>query len=81
MAKVAAKKVIKKRRERKNIEKGAAHISSTFNNTIITITDAEGNAISWASAGELGFKGSRKSTPFAAQSAAETAAPSDCKRP
>ena len=73
MAKVAAKKVIKKRRERKNIEKGAAHISSTFNNTIITITDAEGNAISWASAGELGFKGSRKSTPFAAQSAAETA--------
>ena len=74
MAKVAAKKVIKKRRERKNIEKGAAHISSTFNNTIITITDVEGNAISWASAGELGFKGSRKSTPFAAQSAAETAA-------
>ena len=73
MAKVAAKKVIKKRRERKSIEKGAAHISSTFNNTIITITDAEGNAISWASAGELGFKGSRKSTPFAAQSAAETA--------
>ena len=74
MAKVAAKKVIKKRRERKNIEKGAVHISSTFNNTIITITDVEGNAISWASAGELGFKGSRKSTPFAAQSAAETAA-------
>ena len=74
MAKVAAKKVIKKRRERKNIEKGAAHISSTFNNTIITITDVEGNAISWASAGELGFKGSRKSTPFAAQSASETAA-------
>ena len=73
MAKVA-KKVIKKRRERKNIEKGAAHISSTFNNTIITITDAQGNAISWASAGELGFKGSRKSTPFAAQMAAETAA-------
>ena len=73
MAKVA-KKVIKKRRERKNIEKGAAHISSTFNNTIITITDAQGNAISWGSAGELGFKGSRKSTPFAAQSAAETAA-------
>ena len=74
MAKVAAKKVIKKRRERKNIEKGAVHISSTFNNTIITITDVDGNAISWASAGELGFKGSRKSTPFAAQSAAETAA-------
>ena len=64
----------KKRRERKNIEKGAVHIQSTFNNTIITISDAEGNAISWASAGELGFKGSRKSTPFAAQSASETAA-------
>ena len=68
------KKVVKKRRERKNIEKGAVHISSTFNNTIITITDVAGNAISWASAGELGFKGSRKSTPFAAQSAAEQAA-------
>ena len=74
MAKVAAKKVVKKRRERKNIEKGAVHIQSTFNNTIITISDAEGNTISWASAGELGFKGSRKSTPFAAQSASETAA-------
>ena len=74
MAKVAAKKVIKKRRERKNIEKGAVHISSTFNNTIITITDVEGNAISWASAGELGFKGSRKSTPYAAQLTAEVAA-------
>lgn len=73
MAKVA-KKVIKKRRERKNIEKGAVHIQSTFNNTIITISDVQGNTISWASAGELGFKGSRKSTPFAAQSAAETAA-------
>ena len=70
----ATKKVIKKRRERKNIEKGTAHISSTFNNTIVTITDAQGNALSWASAGELGFKGSRKSTPFAAQSASETAA-------
>ena len=68
------KKVVKKRRERKNIEKGAVHISATFNNTIITITDIAGNAISWASAGELGFKGSRKSTPFAAQSAAEQAA-------
>ena len=67
------KKVVKKRRERKNIEKGAVHISATFNNTIITVTDVAGNAISWASAGELGFKGSRKSTPFAAQSAAETA--------
>ena len=73
MAKVA-KKVVKKRRERKNIEKGAVHIQATFNNTIITISDVEGNTISWASAGELGFKGSRKSTPFAAQSAAETAA-------
>ena len=73
MAKVA-KKVIKRRRERKNIEKGAVHIQSTFNNTIITISDVQGNTISWASAGELGFKGSRKSTPFAAQSAAETAA-------
>ena len=71
---VAAKKVVKKRRERKNIEKGAVHIQSTFNNTIITISDAQGNTISWASAGELGFKGSRKSTPFAAQSASETAA-------
>ena len=73
MAKTA-KKVIKKRRERKNIEKGAVHIQSTFNNTIITITDVQGNAVSWASAGALGFKGSRKSTAFAAQSAAETAA-------
>ena len=74
MAKVVAKKVVKKRRERKNIEKGAVHIQATFNNTIITISDAEGDTISWASAGELGFKGSRKSTPFAAQSASETAA-------
>lgn len=63
-----------KRRERKNIERGAAHIQSTFNNTIITITDVQGNAISWASSGGLGFRGSRKSTPFAAQTAAETAA-------
>ena len=70
----AGKKVVKKRRERKNIEKGAAHIRATFNNTIVTITDVNGNAVSWASAGELGFKGSRKSTPFAAQSASETAA-------
>jgi small subunit ribosomal protein S11 len=70
----AGKKVVKKRRERKNIEKGAAHIQATFNNTIVTISDVYGNVISWASAGELGFKGSRKSTPFAAQSAAETAA-------
>ena len=64
----------RRRREKKNIERGAAHIQSTFNNTIVTITDVNGNAISWASAGELGFKGSRKSTPFAAQSASETAA-------
>ena len=62
-----------KRRERKNIEKGHAHIQSTFNNTIITLTDVHGNAISWASAGGLGFKGSRKATPFAAQMAADTA--------
>ena len=71
---MAVQKVIKKRRERKNVEKGTAHIRATFNNTIVTITDTNGNAISWASAGELGFKGSRKSTPFAAQSASETAA-------
>ncbi|MBQ0110627.1 MAG: 30S ribosomal protein S11 [Oscillospiraceae bacterium] len=64
----------RRRREKKNIEKGSAHIQSTFNNTIVTITDINGNALSWASAGELGFRGSRKSTPFAAQSAAETAA-------
>ena len=73
-AKAAAKKVIKRRRERKNIEKGAAHIRASFNNTMVTITDLEGNALSWASSGGLGFRGSRKSTPFAAQSAAETAA-------
>ena len=71
---MAEKRVTKKRRERKNIEKGAAHICSTFNNTIVTLTDVAGNAISWASAGELGYKGSRKSTPFAAQMAAEAAA-------
>ena len=69
-----SKKVVRKRRERKNVEKGAAHIRSTYNNTIITITDLNGNTVSWASAGELGFRGSKKSTPFAAQSAAETAA-------
>lgn len=69
-----SKKTATHRRIRKNIESGAAHIQSTFNNTIVTITDTQGNAVSWASAGELGFKGSRKSTPFAAQSAAETAA-------
>ncbi len=64
----------RKRREKKNIERGAAHIQSTFNNTIVTITDLNGNAVSWASAGEMGFRGSRKSTPFAAATAAETAA-------
>ena len=63
-----------KRKEKKHVETGAAHIRSTFNNTIVTITDTKGNAISWASAGGLGFKGSRKSTPFAAQMAAEQAA-------
>ena len=73
-AKAAAKKVVKRRRERKNVEKGAAHIRSSFNNTMVTITDLEGNALSWASSGGLGFRGSRKSTPFAAQTAAETAA-------
>ncbi len=64
----------RKRREKKNIERGAAHIQATFNNTIVTITDMNGNAVSWASAGEMGFRGSRKSTPFAAATAAETAA-------
>lgn len=64
----------RKRRERKNIERGAVHIQSTFNNTIVTITDVQGNSVSWASAGGLGFRGSKKSTPFAAQMAAETAA-------
>ena len=62
-----------KRRERKNISSGVAHVNATFNNTIITITDAQGNTISWASAGSQGFKGSRKSTPYAAQMAAENA--------
>ena len=69
------KRVVRgKRRERKNIEHGQAHIRSSFNNTIVTITDLAGNAISWASAGGLGFRGSKKSTPFAAQSASEQAA-------
>ena len=65
---------VRKRRERKNIDRGQAHIQSTFNNSIVTITDMQGNAVSWASAGELGFRCSIKSTPFAAQTAAETAA-------
>ena len=69
-----AKKGTRKRREKKNIERGAVHIRSSFNNTMVTITDVNGNAISWASSGGLGFRGSRKSTPFAAQMAAETAA-------
>jgi len=73
---MAAQKVKKTRRrkERKNVEHGAAHIKSTFNNSIVTLTDAVGNALSWSSAGALGFRGSKKSTPFAAQMAAETAA-------
>ena len=74
---MANKNVTKKtvaRRNRKNIDKGEAHIHSSFNNTIVTITDTKGNTISWASAGGLGFKGSRKSTPFAAGEVAETAA-------
>ena len=73
MAKQVAKKPVA-RRNRKNIEKGEAHIHSSFNNTIVTITDTNGNTISWGSAGGLGFKGSRKSTPFAAGEVAETAA-------
>ena len=72
---MVAKKVVRtKRRERKNVEHGHAHIRSTFNNTIVTITDTKGNTLSWASAGGLGLRGSRKSTPFAAQMAAEAAA-------
>ena len=73
MAKQVAKKTAK-RRVKKNVEHGQAHIQASFNNTIVTITDAQGNALSWASAGGLGFRGSRKSTPYAAQMAAETAA-------
>lgn len=69
-----ARSTRRRRRERKNIERGQAHIKSTFNNTLITLTDMQGNAISWSSAGSLGFRGSRKSTPFAAQQAAEAAA-------
>lgn len=74
---MAAGKVVRrsrKKKEKKNIERGCAHIRSSFNNTIVTITDVQGNALSWASSGGLGFKGSRKSTPYAAQQAAETAA-------
>ncbi len=71
---MAAKKTIRKKKVKKNIQTGVAHIQSTFNNTIITITDVGGNAVSWASAGQQGFKGSRKSTPYAAQMAAEDCA-------
>ena len=71
---MAATKAVKKRRENKNVDKGQVHIKSSFNNTIVTVTDANGNAIAQSSAGALGYKGSRKSTPFAAQQAAETAA-------
>ncbi|WAA12419.1 30S ribosomal protein S11 [Fervidibacillus halotolerans] len=71
---MARKTNTRKRRVKKNIESGVAHIRSTFNNTIVTITDVHGNAIAWSSAGSLGFKGSRKSTPYAAQMAAEAAA-------
>ena len=70
----AGQKTRVRRRDRKNIPRGRAYIQATFNNTIVTITDTAGNAISWASAGEMGFKGSRKSTPYAAQTAAEVAA-------
>ena len=69
-----AKRQTRRRKEKKNVEVGVAHIQSTFNNTVITITDKAGNAISWSSAGAMGFKGSRKSTPFAAQMAADVAA-------
>ncbi|GAA4065134.1 30S ribosomal protein S11 [Amphibacillus indicireducens] len=71
---MAQKRNTRKKRVKKTIESGIAHIHSTFNNTIVTITDTQGNAVSWSSAGSLGFKGSRKSTPFAAQMASETAA-------
>jgi small subunit ribosomal protein S11 len=73
MAKVGGKKFIRKKRVKKNVATGVAHIHSTFNNTIITITDMSGNTLAWSSAGSMGFKGSRKNTPFAAQLAAEDA--------
>jgi small subunit ribosomal protein S11 len=72
--KTGGKRVVRKKKERKNVEHGAAHIRSTFNNTIVTITDIKGNTLSWASSGGLGFRGSKKSTPYAAQMSAETAA-------
>jgi small subunit ribosomal protein S11 len=71
---ILARRQTRRKKEKKNVEIGVAHIQSTFNNTLVTITDREGNAISWSSAGAMGFKGSRKSTPFAAQMAAEVAA-------
>jgi small subunit ribosomal protein S11 len=71
---ILARRQTRRKKEKKNVEVGIAHIQSTFNNTLITITDREGNAIAWSSAGAMGFKGSRKSTPFAAQMAAEVAA-------
>ena len=77
MAKAGAankKATVRRRREKKNIERGAVHIQSTFNNTIVTVTDVQGNALSQSSSGALGFRGSRKSTPFAAQTAADVAA-------
>jgi small subunit ribosomal protein S11 len=74
MAAQAKAKKTRRKKERKNIEHGCAHIKSTFNNSIVTLTDAKGNALAWSSAGGLGFRGSRKSTPYAAQQAAETAA-------
>lgn len=74
MARPVRRGVRGKRRERKHVESGVAHIKSSFNNTIVTITDPNGNVLSWATAGHMGFKGSRKSTPFAAQMAAESAA-------
>ena len=70
----AVKKIVKKRKDVRKVDKGQVHIQASFNNTLVTITDMQGNTVSWSSAGSLGFKGSRKSTPFAAQSAAETAA-------
>ena len=71
---MAANKVVKKRKDARKVDKGQVHIQASFNNTLVTITDMQGNTVSWSSAGSLGFKGSRKSTPFAAQQASETAA-------
>lgn len=76
MAVQKSKKVNRRKKDRKNVDRGSAHIKSTFNNSIVTLTDINGNTLSWSSAGALGFKGSRKSTPYAAQMAAETAAKS-----